>query len=324
MRIDLSDELATAMASVAIDNIEREYPNAPAHLLRGPGDLRTPRALHPAFFGSYDWHSCVHQHWLLVRLLRLGRAGAAADSARQALRTTLTVEHLEVEAAYLRDRPAFERTYGWAWLMKLADELARWPDDEAASWAHALAPAVAVVRDHWMAHLPRATYPIRAGTHANSAFGLAFALDHARATEDDAFAGAIRERALAWFGGDRDVPARWEPGGDDFLSPALVEAALMTRVLDDDFGPWLAGFLPVPPETLLEPAVVADRSDPKTVHLDGLNLSRAWCWRAIGDGIPSADEAADAHLAAALPHLFSGDYVGEHWVSTFALLALTD
>ena len=324
MRIDLSDELATAMASVAIDNIEREYPNAPAHLLRGPGDLRTPRALHPAFFGSYDWHSCVHQHWLLVRLLRLGRAGAAADSARQALRTTLTVEHLEVEAAYLRDRPAFERTYGWAWLMKLADELARWPDDEAASWAHALAPAVAVVRDHWMAHLPRATYPIRAGTHANSAFGLAFALDHARATEDDAFAGAIRERALAWFGGDRDVPARWEPGGDDFLSPALVEAALMTRVLDDDFGPWLAAFLPVLPATLLEPAVVADRSDPKTVHLDGLNLSRAWCWRAIGAASPAADEAARAHLAAALPHLFSGEYVGEHWVSTFALLALTD
>ena len=321
--MDLTDDLARAMARLALDNIGREYPNAPGHLLRGPEDLRSPRELHPAFFGSYDWHSCVHQHWLLVRLLCLGRAGDVADAARAALGVTLTRATLEVEAAYLRERPSFERTYGWAWLLTLADELEAWGDPDGARWAAALAPAVSVVREHWLAFLPRATYPIRAGTHANSAFGMWLALDHARATDDPSFAAALTDRAVAWFGPDRDHPAHLEPGGDDFLSPALTEAALMHRILGDRFGEWFAAFLPAPPRGLLEPVTVADRSDPKTVHLDGLNLSRAWAWRTIGAASPVAAAAADAHLAAALPHLFSGEYVGEHWVSSFALLALT-
>jgi hypothetical protein len=320
--MDLTDDLAAAMARRAVDNIGREYPFAPGHLLTGPDDLRAPRELHPAFHGSYDWHSCVHQHWLLVRLLRLGRAGRETDVARETLATSLTPEHLAAEAAYLRERPTFERTYGWAWLLRLADELAAWESADGARWAAALAPAVAVVRDHWIAFLPRAGYPIRAGTHANSAFGLAFALDHARASGDAPLATAIVDRARDWFGSDRSYPAHLEPGGDEFLSPALVEAALMRRVLGDEFGAWLDAFLPDVPATLREPAAVADRSDPKTVHLDGLNLSRAWCWRELGT-FAVADRAARAHLDAALPHLFSGEYVGEHWLASFALLALT-
>ena len=313
--IGLDDQLAERRAGLAVDNVAREYPNAPGHLLRGPADLRPPRELHPCFFGSYDWHSSVHQHWLLARLLRLARAGRHTESARAAL-AGLTPERVAAEGEYLRDHPAFERTYGWAWLLALADELE----------TDALAPAVAAVRDNWIAHLPDATYPIRAGTHANSAFGLALAIDHARVADDRAFESALVDRASGWFAQDRDYPARFEPGGDDFLSGALMEASLMTRVLGSDgFSAWWSTFLPDVPRPLLEPAVVTDRSDPKLAHLDGLNFSRAWCWRTIAEatGDATADAAADRHVAAAMPHLFSGEYAGEHWVGTFALLALT-
>lgn len=300
---------------MAIENIGREYPNAPGHVLRGPSDLRPPHELHPCFYGSYDWHSCVHQHWLLARLLRLERAGSQTDAARAAL-ARLTPEKVGVEAAYLREHPAFERTYGWAWLLRLADELE----------AQALAPAVSAVREHWMAHLPDATYPIRTGTHANSAFGLALAIDHARVTRDEPFERALVARAHDWFGGDSDYPARLEPGGDDFLSGALMEASLMTRVLGDGFTPWFAAFMPRVPDALREPAIVRNRSDPKLAHLDGLNFSRGWCWRTIArvTGDTDADAAADRHLEAAMPHLFSGEYAGEHWIGSFALLALTE
>jgi hypothetical protein len=317
----LSAELRSAMARLAIENIGREYPNAPAHVLDGPDDLRPPRELHPAFFGSFDWHSSVHQHWLLARLVRRDARASWANAARAALEASLTPANLEAEADYLRRHPGFERTYGWAWLLKLADELASWPDLDADRWSAAIAPVVAAVRFNWLDFLPRATYPIRAGTHANSAFGLAFAIDHARAAGDAELEAAAIERATSWFGDDRDHPAHLEPGGDDFLSPTLVEAALMQRVLGTAFGAWFAGLLPDPPASLLRPAVVSDRSDPKLVHLDGLNLSRAWCWLAIGAASPVADAAAEAHLDAALPHLLTGNYAGEHWLATFAVLA---
>lgn len=310
----LDANLAERLARMAIDNIGREYPNAPGHLLRGPSDLRPPRELHPCFYGSYDWHSCVHQHWLLARLLGLDMAGSQTDAARAVLRA-LTPERVETEATYLRDHPAFERTYGWAWLLALADEIE----------GETLAPAVAAVRENWMRHLPDATYPIRAGTHANSAFGLALAIDHARRAGDGAFERALSTRARDWFDDDRDYPAHMEPGGDDFLSGALMEASLMTRVLDADaFVAWWTGFLPAAPRSLVEPAVVTDRSDPKLAHLDGLNLSRAWCWRTIAAVTRDANAkaAAERHVDASMPHLFSGEYAGEHWLGTFALLAL--
>ena len=322
------------MARLGVANIRREYPNAPGHLLRAADDLRPTRELHPAFFGSYDWHSAVHQHWLLVRLLRLGVAGPVGDDARRALSASLTPHNLQAEADYLRERPGFERTYGWAWTLKLADEVAGWTDAEAGAWGRALAPLVAVIRANWLGHLGRAGYPIRAGTHANSAFALILALDHARAGRDDEFADALLARAHAWFGRDAGYPAHLEPGGEDFLSNALVEALLMTRLLDGDaFGRWLGDFLPslaeAQPPTIFIPATVADRGDPKTVHLDGLNLSRAWCWRGIAAALddergPVCRMAAERHLQASVPHLFSGNYAGEHWLTSFALLALTE
>ncbi len=327
----LPDDLAARMARLAISNIGREYPNHPGHVLYEPSDLRSPRELHPAFFGSFDWHSSVHQHWLLARLLRLGALrGSDAESAHAALGASLTRPNLATEAAYLRERPAFERTYGWAWVLRLADELEAWADPDAAAWASALSPLRDTVRANWLEHLGRSTYPIRAGTHANSAFALTFAIDHARSRQDHVWDDALRSRATEWFADDRDYPAHLEPGGDDFLSPTLVEATLMTRVLEPDaFARWFGALLPTIPPTLLEPVSVADRTDPKTVHLDGLNLSRAWCWRVLARarlGNVDRDTARDAgerHLATALPHLFDGHYVATHWTSSFALLALT-
>ena len=327
----MTPELGERMARLGVANIGREYPNAPAHLILSADDRRTPRELHPAFFGSWDWHSSVHQHWLLARLLRLGHAG---DTARAALDASLTPEHLAIEAAYLRERPTFERTYGWAWLLKLAGELLGWDDPDARRWSDGMVPVVAAVRSNWIAHLPRAGYPIRAGTHANSAFGLGMALDHARLAGDAALAAAVLASARSWFATDVAYPAHLEPGGDDFLSGALVEALLMARLLERGaFGSWLTAFLPSlsqeRPTSIFEPATVADRSDPKTVHLDGLNLSRAWCWRAIARALDDARaavclRAAERHLAASLPNLFSGEFAGEHWLASFALLALTD
>ena len=196
--------------------------------------------------------------------------------------------------------------------------------------AAALIPLRDTVRANWLDHLGRSTYPIRAGTHANSAFALTFAVDHARSRRDHAWDDALRSRAAEWFGDDRDHPAHLEPGGDDFLSPTLVEATLMTRLLaPDQFARWFGAFLPAIPPTLLEPVTVADRTDPKTVHLDGLNLSRAWCWRVLARTRTThvdrdiARDAGERHLGAALPHLFDGDYVGTHWTSSFALLAVT-
>ena len=326
----LSPELSARFASLAVDNLAREYPNAPAHLLTGPGDLQPPRYLHPAFFGSYDWHSCVHQHWLLVRLMRLGlpeRLGA-----RQALDATLTTGNLGAEAAYLEGNPTFERTYGWAWLLRLAEELRTWDDPDARRWSANLQPLCRVVVSAWTEFLPRTSFPIRAGTHANSAFALALAIDYARTAQERSFESACRAKAVAWFSADADYPAALEPSGDDFLSGALTEAALMTRLMNgEQFAAWLSTFLPSPPPQILAPVATADRADPKLVHLDGLNLSRAWCWRRLAASLPGPDarrelalSAAAAHADAALPHVLSGKYVGEHWLASFAALMLTD
>ncbi len=325
----LTPAFAARLAVIALGHVGREWPNKLDHVLGGPEDLRAPRDLHPAFFGSFDWHSCVHAFWMLARLLRRFPEGAAAPAIRALFDARLTEANIAVECAYL-DRPlsrGFERPYGWAWLLKLAAEL-RAPG--MAAWAAALAPLAAAFDGRFRDFLPRADYPVRAGTHGNTAFALALAADHAEPT----LRALLRETARAWYGSDVDCQA-WEPSGDDFLSPALIEAEAMRRLLPrDEFLPWLDRFLPRlaqrAPEALFTPARVADRSDAKIVHLDGVNLSRAWCWRALAGALAEADprravalEAAAAHLAAALPHL-AGDYMGEHWLASFAVLALDE
>lgn len=334
--VTLTAELASQFAHLALANVAREYPNKLDHVLSGAHDVAAPRALHPAFFGSFDWHSCVHAHWLLVRVLKRYPDLPEAGAIRAALGATLTAANLDAEAAYLR-RPearAFERPYGWAWLLKLAQELACWSDADAHAWSRDLAPLAYAVGERYLDWLAEATYPIRHGVHTNTAFALAFALDYARDCDAERLRSAVEAKARSWYLGDADAPAAWEPSGADFFSPALIEADLVRRVLDADaFAGWLGRFLPGiarrEPATLFTPAVVSNRADPYVVHLDGLNLSRAWCWRAIAQALPPSDArvavataAAYAHREAGMRGVGSGEYLGEHWLATFAVLAL--
>jgi len=313
----LNADIASKMARIALGHVAKEYPQKLDQVLLSDGDLAPPRELHPIFFGSFDWHSCVHGWWSLLTLRRLFPEMAEALEIEQLADESFTAEKVAAERAYL-DRPmtaGFERPYGWAWLLALHLEATRHPD---RSWGAELEPLARAFADRFRHYLQILTYPIRAGTHFNTAFALVLALEWAEEFDDE-LAELIAARAKHWFSNDRDCQA-WEPSGDDFLSPALTEALLMKRVLGGEFESWFAGFLPRieenQPATLFTPATVSDRSDGKIAHLDGLNLSRAWCWRELG-----FPEHAEPHLAAALPHL-SGDYMGEHWLQSFALLAL--
>jgi DUF2891 family protein len=330
----LTPETASKFARLALSHVTREYPNLLHHVLNGPQDVRGPRDLHPVFFGSLDWHSCVHGYWLLATVLRLFPDIPEAREIRKLFDGQLTPSNVKGEVDYLDQplRTIFERPYGWAWLLMLAAELSRHESNEARQWSNALRPLAAAFVDRFLVFLPKATYPTRVGTHFNSSFAVTLALEYANVTNNKALRNLLVEKARAWFGGDSDCQA-WEPGGDDFLSPALMEAECMRRVLAaHDFPRWLDRFLPRladrQPRSLFKPAIVSDRSDGKIAHLDGLNLSRAWCWRSIASSWPTSDsrrsialDAAEKHLAASLPYV-AGDYMGEHWLATFALLAL--
>ena len=325
MRLDQA--LASRMAGIALGHVAREYPHKLDHVLGGDGDARTPRDLHPMFFGSFDWHSCVHGWWTLLTLRRMFPDMAEAAAIDELASATFAPDKVAADRAYL-DRPlsaGFERPYGWGWLLALHLETSRHP-----MLGETLAPLAQGFASRFAPYLAKLTYPIRTGTHANTSFALIHALAWAE-TFDPALATIIRAWASDKFAGDRDCQA-WEPGGDEFLSSALSEALLMRRCLGDTaFAPWFASFLPRiaerDPASLFTPASVSDRSDGKIAHLDGLNLSRAWCWRGIAPALPPAEQAvalaaADEHLATALPHI-AGDYMGEHWLASFALLALT-
>jgi hypothetical protein len=314
MRLDAS--LASRLAEIALGHVAREYPHKLDHVLLSNEDALTPRALHPIFFGSFDWHSCVHGWWTLLTLRRLFPQIEEAEAIARLAEETFTAEKVAAELAYL-DRPlsrGFERPYGWAWFLYLHLEATRHEEN----WAGELKPLARAFAQRLRDYLPILTYPIRVGTHFNTAFALILSLEWA--DEFDAELAALtRDRSRHWFGTDRDCQA-WEPGGDEFLSPALIEALCMARAHKALFPIWFEHFLPRidtrQPATLFMPAIVSDRSDGKIAHLDGLNLSRAWCWRALG-----YPEHAEPHLAAAMPHL-AGDYMGEHWLASFALLAL--
>ena len=321
---------ASRFAAAALGHVTREYPNKMDHVLHGPEDAQGPRALHPIFFGSFDWHSCVHGWWTLFTLARLYPDMPEAIRIRTLAEELFTPGNVAVETAYL-DRPGsrgFERPYGWAWLLMLAAELERHDSDRAVT----LRPLTLAFAGRFTDFLPLADYPVRVGTHYNTAFALRLTLDYAEGAGDAALAALCRERANRWHSDDHDCPA-WEPSQDEFLSPALMEAVLMRRVMAPAaFAEWFGVFLPHvdrrEPATLFQPASVSDRSDGKIAHLDGLNLSRAWCWREIASALAADDPrrpiallAADDHLDAALPHV-TGDYMGEHWLASFALLAL--
>ena len=328
---------AVRLAGIALGHVGREYPHKLDHVLSGPLDAPlAPSALHPVFHGSFDWHSCVHGYWLLASLLREQPELPQAASIVRLFDTRLTRPALQAERDYLLGphTAAFERPYGWAWLLMLDAELHRHDSPGGARWAAAIRPLSTLIAGRLRLHLARASYPVRHGAHANTAFALALAVEYAQTHDDAPLLAALRDAAWRWYGGDADCQA-WEPGGDEFLSPSLIEAEAMRRLLPHArFLVWFDRFLPDlargRPASLFVPAEVTDRSDGKIVHLDGLNLSRAWCLSGLASSVAGADRlkaeamrrAAELHLRAALPHL-AGDYMGEHWLASFAALALT-
>jgi hypothetical protein len=335
MSAQLTRELAERFAHIALAHVTREYPGKMDHVLTGPADVLGPRALHPAFHGSYDWHSCVHGFWLLAKILRLFPELPEAAKIRPLFDAQLSAQNIAGELSYLA-RPGqghFERPYGWAWLLMLQSELVRHAAPEAAVWCENLQPLAQGFANRFKSYMPRLPYPIRAGTHPNTAFAAALAIEYAEICADGELLELVRTRMRDFFGGDADCQAL-EPSGNEFHSPTLIEMECMRRVLArSDFFAWVARFLPKlaerKPRALFEPALVSDRTDPQIVHLDGLNFSRAWCWRNFARAVPADDprrhialETAEAHIEAALPHI-AVDYAGEHWLATYAMLALT-
>ncbi|MCO6437940.1 MAG: DUF2891 domain-containing protein [Phycisphaerae bacterium] len=325
-------------ADMALECVHREYPSKIAHVMNSDADARPPRELTPIFYGCFDWHSAVHGHWLLVRVARRWPESDAAIKARRALDESSAPEHVAAEVAYLNGegRKSFERPYGLAWLLQLAAELHEWDEPQARRWSETLAPLERQAAQRFRDWLPKLSHPVRTGEHSQTAFALGLVFDWARITGDVEMQQLIAARARDYYLSDPAANFAFEPGGEDFLSPALAEADLMRRVLDPPaFAAWLGVFLPQisldGSSSFLKPAVVTDRSDGKLVHLDGLNLSRAWMLQGIASGLPSGDPRISGLLKAAKEHADAGllaienqQYEGGHWLGSFAVYLVTE
>jgi DUF2891 family protein len=328
----LEPGFAGRIAALALDCVHREYPNKISHVLSSDADALPPRRLTPAFYGCYDWHSAVHNHWLLARLTRLLPDASFAPSARAALEQSLGRENIAGEVAYLEGegKQSFERPYGLAWLLQLAQELYEWTDPLAGDLTQNLLPLEQRAKQRLAGWLPKLQHPIRSGEHNQTAFALALTIDYARGTNAAVFLELLARRAREFYFNDKNYPLEYEPSGEDFLSPGLAEADVMRRVLaPQDFAAWLTGFFRQSP-IKLRPVVSPDRSDPKFSHLDGLNLSRAWMLEGIASGLPETDSRradlrslAQAHAQAGLAAISGDHYVGSHWLGTFAVYLLT-
>jgi hypothetical protein len=328
---------AQRFANLALACVHKEYPNKISHVLTSDADVKPPRELTPAFCGCFDWHSAVHGHWLLVRLVRTFPDAPFVSPARAALAESLTADHIAAEVRYLEGpgRSDFERPYGLAWLLQLAAELHEWKDPQGQQWATILQPLERAAGTRLKNWLPKLSYPIRVGEHSQTAFALGLVLDWARTTSNHEMVSLVEERARDYYLADRDCPMAYEPSGQDFLSPCLAEADLMRRILAPSaFAAWLGPFLPRLPRdgsgTWLASAVVTDPADGKLAHMDGLNLSRAWMLEGIAAGLPSADPRIAALRAAAAVHRDSGlravtgeHYQGGHWLGSFAVYLVT-
>ena len=329
----LTPALASKFAGLALAGVGREWPHSYQLLAQRRSDIRSPRTLHPAFFGCYDWHSSVHGHWTLARILRLFPSLSSAARIRTALDRSLTKKNIATELAYFESagRRSFERPYGWGWLLALAAELREGSGSDARRWSFALRPLEKYIAESFCHYLPKLPYPVRSGVHSNTAFGLTLAMDYARTARRRSLETAIISRSVAFYGADAGAPAAWEPSGEDFLSASLTEAYLMSRVLPRArLRRWLRRFLPGlekgKPASLMTPPTVIDRSDGRLVHLDGLSLSRAWVLYMIADVFPENRKvrlAAERHERAGLARVSSGDYAGEHWLASFAVYLLT-
>lgn len=328
---------AERFARLALACVHREYPNKIAHTLTSDADVKPPRALTPAFYGCYDWHSAVHGHWLLARLARQFPEAPFAAEARVALGKSLTADNLAVEVAYLetKGRESFERPYGLAWLLQLSQEITEWDSPQARAWAKNLAPLARAAAGRMNTWIPKLAYPTRTGEHSQTAFAFGLFLDWARGTGDKTTATTLEARIRDLYLKDRDCPMAYEPSSQDFLSPCLAEADLVRRILPpEEFARWLGTFLPHLPRdgkaTWLTPAVVTDPTDGKLAHLDGLNLSRAWMLEGIAAGLPTDDRRRATLTAIARTHRDSGvaavtgeHYEGGHWLGSFAVYLVT-
>ncbi len=329
-RIVLTDTGASHFAKLPLRCAEHEFPYKPGITYDDSSWIQAPRKLHPAFFGCFDWHSSVHGHWMLVRLLKLFPAMPGATQIRELFDKHFTAANIQQELKVFgsKENKSFERTYGWAWLLQLQDELLNWKDADGKKWAAALQPLATELSKKTIVYLDKLVYPIRVGEHSNLAFGLSLMQDYAMHQKDTALSNAIKKASLRFYSADTNCPITWEPGGSDFLSPCLEEANLMGKLLPKQaYIVWLKQFMPqlFDNRFTLSPGIVKDRSDGKLVHLDGLNLSRAWCLQGIADRIDNNHlrRVANDHLSAALPQVASGNYAGEHWLASFAVYALT-
>ena len=331
-KMELTEAGASHFARLALACVHKEYPNKLNQVLSGEEMLKSPQVLHPAFYGCFDWHSSVHGHWMLVKILKMFPQLPERAEIVKALESNLTKANINAEVEYFaQSSKSWERMYGWAWLLQLQNELSSWNDAQAKKWANNLQPLSNVIEERYRTFLPTQQYPVRTGVHPNTAFGLSFAWDYAKSIGDTDFMDLIRTRAIDYYSYDKNVPASWEPSGEDFLSPALETAALMSRVLDyRAFNKWWKKYMKDKElEHILSPADVSDRSDPKIVHLDGLNLSRAWNFYLLFPKIDCAKTskkmraAANEHLKRTIPNVASTHYEGSHWLASFAVYALS-
>lgn len=335
--VEMKPEQAATFVKMALAGIDREYPYKPGVVLADAKDIKSPRENHPVFYGHFDWHSSVHGHWMLVRLLRLYPEAAWAKEVRGILNKRFTQPALAAEAAFFstKENRSFERMYGWAWVMRLSIELRTWDDADARRWAEYLLPLETQLVTSLKSYLPKLDWPVRCGFHPETAFPLSQFFDWAVLTKDEALVTLIREKARAFYGKDVNYPVRYEPSGNDFFSPALNAADLMRRVLPrEEFSTWLQAYFPDLAKgqlgNLLTPALVSDPSDGQLIHLAGLNLTRAWTMNGVASCLPDADprkailqNSATAHTEAGLMHVTSGHYEGEHWLASFAVYLLT-
>jgi len=333
-KLSMSVELAEKMAELALAGLEREFPNKPGVVMHQLEDVKRPKEMYPVFYGHFDWHSSVHAHWTLVRLLRVFPDLASADAIRSALSRKFSQNKLQAEADNLLRNPSFERMYGWAWALRLGVELRELAGQDAQLWSEWYAPVEQAIVANAKTFLPKLDWPVRCGFHPESAFPLGQMLDWARATGEKSFEELITKRAIHFYARDVDYPAAYEPSGNDFFSAGLNEADLMRRVLPQaEFEQWLDQFLPGLKHgkagNLLNPVTVSDLHDGHLVHLVGLNLSRAWAMRGIATSLPDSSQAlliaaADQHAKAGLAQVSSGSYEGEHWLGTFAVYLMTE
>ena len=330
----LNDKQVVAFAKLALKGMDQEFPNKPSNVMQDASWVKSPSEMHPAFYGCFDWHSSVHGHWMLVRLLKKYPENPLAKQIRKSLNEHLTEEKLKGEAKHFsaKHNKAFERMYGWAWYFRLVAECHTWDDEDAKRWRKALKPLEKILVERTMDYLPKLTYPIRTGVHPNTAFALGQALDYARIVGDKKLESLIVKRSREYFGKDKDYPFHYEPSGQDFFSAGWNEADLMRRVLSkEEFAAWFKKFAPHvdDPSKMQKPVEVSDVTDGKIVHLAGLDLSRAWCLQGVAAQLSDDDPrkkimlaSAKSHAAMGFKYVFSGDYAGEHWLATFAIYTL--